>query len=333
MNRYACILISIIALGSSAQALEDDGKTLVFGIIATESAANLSAAWTPFIQAMEKGLGMKVKPFYAPDYGGVIEGMRFGKVDIAWHGNKSGMEAVDRANGEIFVQMVDADGSPGYWSLMLVHRDSPHKTLDDVLKNAANLNFGNGDPNSTSGFLVPSYYIFAMHNIDPATAFKRVTNANHEANLLAVANKQVDVATNNTMDLRRMQQKDPAMASQVRAVWTSPLIPADPMVWHKDLPDDLKMKIKTWFLAFGRQGPNAEAERAILAKTIHGLAPFRDSSNHQLLPIRQLELFKKKIAMQKSDKHSDAEKTQAIAEIDQQLADLAKLSALIAKGW
>ena len=39
--------------------------------------------------------------------------MRFNKVHVAWFGNKSAMEAVDRASGEVFAQMVNADGTPG----------------------------------------------------------------------------------------------------------------------------------------------------------------------------------------------------------------------------
>jgi phosphonate transport system substrate-binding protein len=61
-----------------------------------------------------------VKPFFASDYAGVIEGMRFGKVQLAWYGNKSAMEAVDRANGEVFVQSVPVGGEPGYWSVVIV---------------------------------------------------------------------------------------------------------------------------------------------------------------------------------------------------------------------
>ena len=55
--------------------------------------------------------------FIAPDYAGVIEAMRFNKVHIAWFGNKSAIEAVNRAGGEVFVQTVDVTGNPGYWSL------------------------------------------------------------------------------------------------------------------------------------------------------------------------------------------------------------------------
>ena len=170
-------------------------KEITFGIISTESSANLKSSWQPLLDDMQKATGLKVNAFFAPDYGGIIEGMRFNKVQVAWFGNKSGMEAVDRASGEVFAKVTQADGTQGYWSLMVVHKDSPFSTLDDVLKARANLTLGFGDPNSTSGALVPGYYAFAQHKVDATHDFKRMVRANHETNLLAVANKQVDVAT------------------------------------------------------------------------------------------------------------------------------------------
>lgn len=118
---------------------------------------------------MEKKLGVKVNAFFAPDYAGIIQGMRFNKVDIAWYGNLSAMEAVDRANGQVFAQTVAADGSPGYWSVLIVNKDSPINNLNDLLAKRKDLTFGNGDPNSTSGFLVPGYYVFAKTISPPAT--------------------------------------------------------------------------------------------------------------------------------------------------------------------
>jgi phosphonate transport system substrate-binding protein len=176
---------------------------------------------------------LKVKAFFAPDYAGIIEGMRFNKVQVAWMGNKSAMEAVDRANAEVFAQMVNADGTQGYYSHLIVHKDSPIKTLDDVLKNGKSLSFGNGDPNSTSGFLVPGFYVFAKNKIDAKTHFKIVRSANHETNALAVANKQVDVATNNSENLDKIKDRLPEKFADLRIVWTSPLIPLDPMVMRK----------------------------------------------------------------------------------------------------
>ncbi len=138
-------MFSLSTLLSPAHA-EEQEKALNFGIISTESQQNLKPQWTPFLQDMEKKLGVKVNAFFAPDYAGIIQGMRFNKVDIAWYGNLSAMEAVDRANGQVFAQTVAADGSPGYWSVLIVNKDSPINNLNDLLAKRKDLTFGNGDP-------------------------------------------------------------------------------------------------------------------------------------------------------------------------------------------
>ncbi|MEL6299536.1 MAG: phosphonate ABC transporter substrate-binding protein [Pseudomonadota bacterium] len=305
---------ALIATASTAVA-----EQINFGIISTESTSNLKKTWDPFIADMEKKIGLKVKPFFASDYAGIIEGMRFNKVQVAWFGNKSAMEAVDRSNGEIFAQTVDGSGNPGYWSLILVHKDSPFQKLEDVLKCDQSLNFGIGDPNSTSGFLVPTTFIFSAKNIDPKKCFKTVRNANHEANALAVANKLVDAAANNTENMRRLEKTAPDKAKNIRVIWKSPLIPSDPLVWRADLDPALKKKISDFIFTYGTSDP---AEKKVLA----GLdwAPFRKSDNNQLLPIRQMEV-NKKIAKIKSDgKMSDAEKAKAIEPLEKQFAELGK---------
>ncbi|HWV81326.1 MAG TPA: phosphonate ABC transporter substrate-binding protein [Hyphomicrobiaceae bacterium] len=312
--------LALTATGAFAQELN-------FGIISTESSANLKQVWDPFLADMEKKTGLKVKGFFASDYAGVIEGMRFKKVDIAWFGNKSAMEAVDRANGEVFAQTVDKDGNPGYWSHIIVHKDSPFKTLDDVLKCDRTLDFGIGDPNSTSGFLVPTTFIFSARSIDPKTCFKTVRNANHEANGLAVANKLVNVATNNSESLARLKQTAPAKAAEIRVIWTSPLIPSDPLVWRKDLDDAAKKKIAEFILSYGTK---SEQERKVIAAL--GWAPFRKSDDNQLLPIRQMEV-NKAIAKIKSDASlSDADKKAKIAPLQAQFDELGKKIAALPRG-
>ena len=301
---------------------------LNFGIISTESTNNLKQEWVPFIEAMQQQTGIKVKPFFAPDYAGVIEAMRFDKVQIAWYGNKAAMEAVDRSNGEIFAQSTDPQGGTGYWSHLIVHKDSPLNTVQDVLKNAGELAFGNGDPNSTSGFLVPGYYVFAQNGVnDPKKLFKRVVNANHETNALAVANKQVDVATNNNENLDRIKARMPEKYAQIKIVWTSPEIPSDPIVWRKDLPQATKDKVRTFFMTYGVLTPTksqdqVKAEIAVLNGLIWG--PFRPSTDEQLLPIRQLELFKARGKLEADGTLSEADKQAKLAEIDAKLDALAK---------
>src|SRR3546814_260120 len=204
-------------------------EELNFGIISTESSSALETSFGPFLEDMEQALGVKVNPFFASDYAGVIEGMRFGKVDVAWFGNKSAIEAVDRAGGEVFAQTIKEDGTKGYQSLLIVNKDSKIDSLDDVLKCDKTLTFGNGDPNSTSGYAVPGYYVWALNDKTPEDCFARVTNANHEGNAMAVANGKVDVATNNTESIyARLAKTNPEAAANIKEIWRSPMIPSDP---------------------------------------------------------------------------------------------------------
>ncbi|MBI5256601.1 MAG: phosphonate ABC transporter substrate-binding protein [Burkholderiales bacterium] len=321
-RRTAVSILATTALcwfgGAQAQPRE-----ISFGIIATESSANLKSAWQPLLEDMARHTGLKINAFFAPDYAGVIEGMRFNKVQVAWMGNKSGMEAVDRAGGEVFAKVTQADGAQGYWSLMIVHRDSPHKTLQDVLAARSRLTLGFGDPNSTSGTLVPGYYAFAQHKVDPVKDFKRTVRANHETNILAVASKQVDVATVSSDGIDRMKLKQADNAAELREVWRSPLISSDPLLWRKDLDAEVKKKLADFFFGYGRDS----REKAILhTLTFAGFVP---SDNQQLLPIRQLELVRERAKVE-ADPHLAAEdKQKKLQALDQRLDELGRQLASV----
>lgn len=317
------MLSKFLTASAAALALSLGGTSAIaqdinFGIISTESTQNLKADWAPLIEAMKKQTGFNVTAFFAPDYAGIIEGMRFNKVQVAWLGNKSAIEAVDRANGEVFAQMVNSDGTQGYYSHLIVNADSPYSNLDDVLKNGKSLSFGNGDPNSTSGFLVPGFYVFAKNKIDAKTHFKITRSANHETNALAVANKQVDVATNNSENLEKIQQRYPEKFKSIKIVWTSPLIPLDPMVIRKDMAEAQKTKIKNFFYNYGKTDAG---EKEVLMK-ISKLSGFKESTNRQLLPIRQLDLFSQRNKAESDTTISEGDKKSKLAEIDRQLASL-----------
>ena len=315
MNLRHLLSCTALALNCLAAAAQD----ISFGIIATDSASAQRERWEPFFRDMEKKTGLKIQSFYAPDYAGVIEAMRFNKVQVAWYGNKAAMEAVDRASGEIFAQFVASDGAPGYWSLLIAHKDSPYNSLEDVLKNGKSINFGIGDPNSTSGFLVPSYYVFALNKVDPRTLFKTVRAANHETNLLAVINKQVDVATNNTENWDKFAVRYPERIKDLKVLWKSPLIPSDPLVYRRDLPEETKQKVREFLFSYG-SGADATREKAILNKL--QAAKFQASSNRQLIPIRQLELFRERVKLEADDKMAEADRRAKLAEVNGKLAEL-----------
>ena len=313
MKKWIALFACALVLSATAQAQE-----INFGIIATDTASTQRERWEPFFRDMEKKTGLKVKSFYAPDYAGVIEAQRFNKVQVAWYGNKAAMEAVDRANSEIFAQIVYSGGSLGYYSLLIVHKDSPIQSLDDIIRNGKSYTFGNGDPNSTSGFLVPAYYVFALNKMDPKTHFKSVRNASHGVNIQAVLNKQVDVATNNTEEMEKLEMTKPEALQQLRIIWKSPLIPSDPLVWRKDMDPAVKAKIKDFVLNYGKSDPR---EKEVL-KNIYNYSGFRESTNAQLIPIRQLEFYKDRVKIEGDTALNAEEKQKKLAEIDAKLMEL-----------
>ena len=312
-------MLTAIALTAATVVSANDIKELNFGIIATEKAGAMKQMWEPFLEDMTKATGIKINGFYATDYAGVIEAQRFNKVQLAWYGNKAAIDAVDRSQGEVFAQFVDLDGTPGYYSYLITHKDSAIKTLDQVLKNGKDYTFGIGDPSSTSGTLVPTYYVFTMNKLDPKTHFKVMRSSNHEGNFLAVLNKQVDVATSNSEMTEKMKEKSPEKLEQIRILWTSPLIPRDPLVWRKDLPSDVKKKVKDFVTGYGK----TDREKEIL-KNMYRLAGFKASTDAQLTPIRQLELFKDRVKFESDANMNATEKQAKLADIDAKLAALAK---------
>ena len=183
-----------------------------------------------------------------------------------------------------------------------------------VLKNAANLQFAFNDPNSTSGYLIPSYYVFAQNGVNPQQAFKRLIFAgNHEATALAVANNQVDMATNNNESLSRLEQTNPTARANIETIWTSPLIPRDPIAWRKDIPEDLKTKLKDFFYNY--------KDKTIL--TPLGWSGFDPATDDIWNPIRELNIGNQILEIQSNNNNlSQAAKDKRIAELNQQLVAL-----------
>ncbi|MEM5387224.1 phosphonate ABC transporter substrate-binding protein [Paraburkholderia phymatum] len=319
MKFLRSLLVGVAAVSAFAS-FAAHAEDLNLGIISTDSSSVLKQRWQPLIDDMNKQTGLNVKAFFATDYAGIIEGMRFNKVQVAYLGNASAMEAVDRSNGEVFAKTTYANGEAGYYSLLITNVNSRFKTLDDVFKNTKDVTLGFGDPNSTSGTLIPGYYLFAKNNVNVRTGFKTVMPASHEANLLAVVNNKVDIATNNTEQIDSLKKHHPEQFAQVRVLWKSPLIPSDPLVYRKDLPDATKEKVRKFFYNYGKTDAH---EKAVLAN-IFGYSGFAPSTDAQLAPVRQVALFQQKQKIEADTSLSDADRKTQTAAID------AKLSALSA---
>nr|MBA3811877.1 phosphate/phosphite/phosphonate ABC transporter substrate-binding protein [Caulobacteraceae bacterium] len=259
-----------------------------FSILSTEAAQTLAQYWSPVLADMAKATGLKVEPFFSSNYTLLIEAMKFKKTDLGWFSNQSGLEAIRRGGGEVFARTFDPSGVDGYNSVLIVNAKS-RLDLARVLKCDRTLTLGMGDALSTSGTLAPMAYLFAPRGIKPASCFKQVRGgASHAANLYAVAAGQLDVATNNSTSLKLNRQRGRREADQVRAIWQSPTLPEDPIVWRKDLDPAIKEKLRQFFLTYG-QGDTAEAarQRARLARI--SIGGFRPADDDHLLPVREME--------------------------------------------
>lgn len=291
-RRSALLLGAAAALPLSACGGEskDSGPmtSITFSILSTESAQNMESYWAPILADMEKQIGLTVKPFFSGNYSALIEAMRFKQSDVGWFSNQSGLEAVRRANGEVFARTFDPSGEDGYKSVIIVPMNSPIRTLDDLLKCDKTLNFGMGDKKSTSGTLAPMTYVFIPAGKKPETCFKTVLTANHQANLFAVAAGRLDAATNNSTAIALNAARGEGQAAKIRVIWESPTLPEDPIVWRKDLDPAVKEKVRQFFLTYGQgDTPDAVRQRGYLKNlSIGGFLPADDT---HLLVVREME--------------------------------------------
>jgi phosphonate transport system substrate-binding protein len=258
-----------------------------FSVLSTESTQTMGQYWAPILADMQKETGLKVTPYFSNNYTLLVEALRFKKSDAGWFSNQSGLEAVRRGGGEVFARTFGPAGVDGYTSVLIVGAKSG-LTLDRVLACGKRLTFGLGDVLSTSGTLAPMTYLFAPRDIRPADCFKQVRSASHGANLAAVANGQIDVATNNSTSLMLNERNGGDLYKKVKVIWRSPILPEDPIIWRKDLAPEIKEKLRQFFLTYGQgDGPDAARQRGYMAKV--NVGGFKPADDNHLLPVREME--------------------------------------------
>ncbi|WP_430540962.1 phosphate/phosphite/phosphonate ABC transporter substrate-binding protein [Roseofilum capinflatum] len=305
----------------SAEACAPDFPEITFGILAAESEETLEEIWTPFLEKVGEAIARPVLPFYG-DYGDLIESMGEEEIQLAWYGGKSYIEAAEKSQAEAFAQTVSSQGYLGYYAHLIMHKD--HPLLEEInlqegdgdrviFQNSQDLTFAFNDRQSTSGFLVPTYYLFIQNNFEPQDIFQSVSFlGSHEDTALAVANQEVEVATNNSEALQRLKQSDPEAFENIRVVWTSPVIPGDPLAYHRDLPECLKTELQDFFYRF--------TDREILEPLVW--SGFDPASDRTWNVIRELEVARAIETVKQDDTLTEAEKATKLETLQQRLKEL-----------
>jgi phosphonate transport system substrate-binding protein len=154
--------------------------------------------------------------------------------------------------------------------------------------------FAFNDPNSTSGYLVPSTFFMMEMSVDPKKYFSKVTfSGSHEASILAVANKKVEVASTNLPDLNQLTREGKVPRGALRVIWVSKLIPNDPIVVRKDMPASLRSAITESLTTMKARSPETFKE---IGAWLGGFVA-ADDAKYQV--IRELNETSKKLAAQK----------------------------------
>jgi phosphonate transport system substrate-binding protein len=286
-------VLAVLVLAGPGSATDPSWpKELTFALLSTENAGEIARRWGPIIAQLEKDLGVKVKSVTATDYRGTIEALKFKKAELGHLGPKSYVEASTNnyANVEPVAQLQLANGSLGYRSCLIVHSDSDIFGPEDM----AGKTFAFNDPNSTSGYLVPSTFFMTEMGIDPRKHFSKVVfSGSHEASILSVANKKVEIASTNLPDLQQLTRENKVPRGGLRVIWVSKLIPNDPIVVRRDLPPSLKQAVQESLVSM--RARNADAFKEIGA-WVGGFVR-ADDGKYQV--IRDMNDAAKKLAAQK----------------------------------
>jgi phosphonate transport system substrate-binding protein len=286
------VLVAFTLAGAAGAADPSWPKEITFGLLSTENAAEITRRWAPILAQLEKDLGVKVKPVTASDYRGTIEALKFKKAELGHLGPKSYVEASTNnyANVEPLAQLQLANGSLGYRSCLIVHADSDIFSPEDI----AGKTFAFNDPNSTSGYLVPSAFFMMEMGADPKKLFSKVTfSGSHEASILAVAAKKVEIASTNLPDLQQLTRENRVPRGALRVIWVSKLIPNDPIVVRKDLPASFKSAVQESLTTMRSRNPEVFKE---IGAWLGGFVQ-ADDSKYQV--IRDLNETAKRLAAQK----------------------------------
>jgi phosphonate transport system substrate-binding protein len=286
------MLLTLLAWTGLTQAADPTWpRELTFALLSTESAPEVTRRWEPILAQLEKDLGVKVKPIMANDYRGTIEALKFKKAEVGHLGPKAYVEATNEnyANVEPVVQIRHSNDSLGYRSCLIVHADSDIFSPEDI----GSKTFAFNDSNSTSGYLVPMTMFLNEMGLNPKHHFTKLTfSGSHEASMLAVLHKKVEVASTNLPDVQQLTREGKVPRGALRVIWVSKLIPNDPIVVRKDLPDSLRQAIQEALVAMREKHPTVFAA----AGSIVGGFQKVDDSKYQV--IRELNETSKRLVAQ-----------------------------------
>jgi phosphonate transport system substrate-binding protein len=243
----------------AAQEWKGSVKELRIGLVGGENTQDRLQRYDAFQKLLETKLGIPVRLFPSADYAGVMQGLAAGQLDAASVGASAFAGTwLDCKCVEPVVVPQDNDGTTYYYSVMVTRADSGITSIEQM--KGRSLTFA--DPNSTSGYLIPSASL-KTSGIDLADGkyFSHTGFAGgHEQAVVAVLNKQYDACVTWTSgqgdksegysrgNLRTMVAKGLLKMSDVNIIWKSGKIPNGLWTMRAAMPDAFKREFTDFMM-------------------------------------------------------------------------------------
>ena len=208
-------IASLLLLAAAAAFAE--GPALRVSAIPDEAPTELQRKFKPLGDYLKKETGLDVQFTPVTDYAAVVEGLANNKIDMAWLGGFTYVQAKLRSNGGV-VPIVQRAEDEKFTSRFIVPIDSPAKTLADL----KGKNFAFGSPSSTSGHLMPRYYL-QRDGIDPDKDFKAIAfSGAHDATVAFVASGRADGGVLNASVWDKLVESGNPNAAKVKVIAVTP---------------------------------------------------------------------------------------------------------------
>jgi phosphonate transport system substrate-binding protein len=207
-------VMSFSSCGSSGSTGTPAQQTLRLSMIPTTDPGKVIRESQPLVAYLEKETGAKIELTVPTSYVAVVEAISNDQVDIAYLGGFTYLQASKRAG---VVPLVQRERDRNFHSLFITQQDSGINSLADLKGRT----FAFGDVNSTSGHLMPEYFMREAQ-VDPSVIAGALYTGGHDATALAVANRKVDAGALDETVFQKMLAEGKVNAAQVRVFYTTP---------------------------------------------------------------------------------------------------------------
>lgn len=234
----------------SSTASENE-EPFTIGVIPAQTEGEMQTAMDKLQAILSEELDREVEIEVYPDYNGVVESMNYDQIDMAYLGPLTYVIAEANSNAQaIITQLVD--GEPFYHSYVITHKDNPATSLDELLENPGEVQFAFGDPNSTSGSLIPSIELQdrGVYESEQENQFESVRfTGSHDATALAVQNQQVDAGAIDSAIYNQLVESGKIDDEQLKVIWESEPLFQYPWAVLESTDDETIAKLREAFLA------------------------------------------------------------------------------------